>query len=270
MSNLRTVTPTELANLLLAIKRPTPISFTALTPAKYRKTGCPYLGGIFKLSKCRPFTATHYARAVATARAKEGHIDEYVPESPIYERLGPALVRYPNGNLCLPVQFNASASKQQTSRAIYLTRAAEGAPLLITPLAAVAPYLSEQREPVKQGLVNPVYWRTFGLGNMVSVSLPGERVRVRAENRGAVPKRAPRVKPAPYVSPLVPTIHRAMIAAQSRAAQGDQGSHSVKPAPVSPLRATIRAKVRPLRENDPMDEGLHPMDQGEHGDHERA
>lgn len=184
---MKTITQDELENLL-ATRAPGArvLGFTALTKiATVKKTrdgfarANPY-AGVFKLSSVRPMVGTSYESAVNRQREREGSADDFVASNPRYERYRGQLVVYPStGNVCLPVQFNATATKQQTGKPVYLVQDREGLPLRIVSKETVSPWLPLEPEPIKQDLANPIFWRTYSLRNIASLSLDGQKYRVR-------------------------------------------------------------------------------------------
>ncbi len=178
---MKTVTRYQLVDLLASVKTATPIGFTALTVVPHRKTGCPF-PQVFKLSHVWPFTGTSYGNAVNRQMDREGNPDagSFVPASPRYERLSPALVQFTNGKFGVPVQFNPTL--RQASRPLYLVRRTLLAPLQLVPKDTVAPFLptpSVSARQVEAGVENPIVWRTYGVESLLRVTLGGETYRVR-------------------------------------------------------------------------------------------
>ncbi len=176
---MKTVTRLQLIDLLAGVKTATPIGFTALTDAGARKTGNPF-AQVFKLSRVWPFTGTSYGNAVNRQLAREGSDAVFVPASPRYERLSPALVQFTNGKFGVPVQFNPTL--RQASRPLYLVRHTLLAPLQLVPKDAIAPFLptpSVSNRQLDAGIESPIIWRTYGVESLLRVTLGGETYRVR-------------------------------------------------------------------------------------------
>lgn len=179
-SRMKTINRSQLVDLLAGIQSPTPIGIVALTDTRARKTGNPF-AQVFKLSRVWPMTATDYARAVNAQLAREGSPAEFVPLSPRYTRLSPALVQYVNtGTFAIPVQFNSQ--RVQAAKPRFFARVARLAPLRPVSRETVAPFMDKADEPARQveaGIVNPVYWRTYGVDSVLRLSLGGEVYRIR-------------------------------------------------------------------------------------------
>lgn len=184
-----TLTLPELVAKLSKVERAQPIAFTAWTDALKRKTAlvgtekrvCPYVM-IRKLSRVRPFVGSRYEQAVRNQQAREGETPDFVAGSSRYERVAGPLVRYKGtNNLCLAVQFNESAGARQVSRPLYVAKRAEHEPWKVVAHADVAPWVDDTggSPAARQGVEQAVLWRTYGLKNLVAVSMNGQRYRVR-------------------------------------------------------------------------------------------
>ena len=176
---MKTITRLGLVDLLASIARPQPIGLVALTDARARKTGNPFVQ-IFKLSRVWPFIGSDYGKAVNAQLTREGSEAGFVPVSPRYTRLSPALVQFDNGNFAVPVQFNSQL--RQASHPRYFGRHALLGPLVPVDYAAIAAFLpsvSEAARQVDAGIENPVIWRTYGVDSILRAATGGEVYRVR-------------------------------------------------------------------------------------------
>lgn len=76
---MKTITYSELVEILRNHKGATPISFTALTTVNARKTGNPY-DAILKLSTVNAFTGHDYENSVNRQRLREGKTPDFVEQ----------------------------------------------------------------------------------------------------------------------------------------------------------------------------------------------
>ncbi len=181
-----TIDQAELKDLLAGITHAVPLSFTAITSAKLRKTGNT-LGEAFKWTKVNAFVGTSYQAAVRRQEKRE------MPEAPSTfvaqerswgERVegAPALVSQINKETGEQL-FYLVAQIQRTSKPIYLIRkewnARRRAHLTVVPKEVVAPFLPASRETINQPVEKPVVWRTYSLSSVVALSYNGKQYRVR-------------------------------------------------------------------------------------------
>lgn len=194
---METITQSQLARLLASRSGAEPIGFTAFVDALKRKASdlvfslcsmgerypCPFVA-IRKLSRVRPFAGTSYSGAVNRQRTREGSLADFVASSARYDHVGGHLVAYRGtGNLCLAVQFNVSAIRQQTARPVYLAKRSMSAPWSVVPHASVAPWTDDNsvaNARATQDLTSPILWRTYGLANIPFCTIGGQAYRVRA------------------------------------------------------------------------------------------
>ncbi len=177
---MKTITRLALIDLLASITRPQPIGIVALTDADALKTGNPF-AQVWKLSKVNPFTGTDYGRAVNAQLTREGGEADFVPVSPRYTRISPALVQFSNGNFAVPVQFNSHLKQASSPR--FFVRRSLLSPLRPVSREVVAPFLKEAKPSARQeaaGVEKPIVWRTYGIASILRVAIGGETYRVRA------------------------------------------------------------------------------------------
>lgn len=163
-----TVSIHELTAILSRIRGSTALAFTALTTPEGRKAPWP----IRKLTRINAMTGCRYAHAAAKAgetAAEERHWGEHNVSALVTKpgREGQDDVHY------LPVQIN------HASRPLYLVPGVNGR-LTAVPAERVQPYLRPERARV-------VDYRDYALSSLISVSLGGQRYRVRqsAAQQGA-------------------------------------------------------------------------------------
>lgn len=165
----KTITVTQLKDLLATVNHATPVSFTCLTDAKARKTGNPFAAkgqSIHKWTKVNAFTGCVYGNAVEKAMEKAGQEVAYQPKPRAWgQRISAALVRNEESNkYYLPVQIN------HTREPLYLVNT--GTKLKLVAKELVSPYLPETK-------VAPVTRRDYALDSIKSICFNGVKYRVR-------------------------------------------------------------------------------------------
>lgn len=185
MTATKTVTVSQLREILNGISHAMPIAFSALVDAKAKKTGNPY-GDISKLSRVQAFTGADYEKSVNRQLDREGktQLEFTAKERSWGERVSPALVQ--NGG-----KFYLVAQVLKTAKPVYLVRkpwklnAPNTGTILreqiLTPIAkeAIAAFLPAVRPATNQGTEKEVVYRNYSLENLISVSVNGLRLRVR-------------------------------------------------------------------------------------------
>lgn len=175
------ITLARLRTLLARIPGATPLGLSTVTYPAFNWKRAPF-EEIVKVAEVRPMTGTVYGGAVNRQRRREGKRATFVPSSPPYTRIAPALVRYPNGVIAICAQFGPRA--RQVDSVVYLTRRTACGPLVITPYAKVRRWLNRPlaTSARRQGLRNPVIWRTYSLYSLRAVALDGKRYIVRGKH----------------------------------------------------------------------------------------
>jgi len=180
---MKTITQAQLLALLSNVKSACPIGFTALTDARPHKTGNPF-AEIRKLSRVWPIAGANYESAVNRALAREGEEATFQAKRAQYDRISPCLgIMRGTGNPVLLCAFSPRAT--QSAPPAYFVRKTAGGPLVHVPKETIAPFIP-QRETVSARQADAglsasdcVVWRAFGLGNILSISLNGERYKIR-------------------------------------------------------------------------------------------
>lgn len=181
---MKTITTTQLANLLSKVTHATAIGFTAVTDARPKKTGNPY-SSIQKWTKVSAFTGTIYENAVNRQLTREGHGDEAAFEAKERSwgnRISSALVSKLDAKTG-EVRFYLPAQIQRTSKPLYLVPTGAAQRLTVVPKERVAPWLpasKTEETAAAQGVEKPVIYRDYLLSSIRSINLDGERYRVRA------------------------------------------------------------------------------------------
>jgi hypothetical protein len=179
---MKTITIERLKVILSSIHHATPVSFVALTDAKAKKTANPF-GQILKLTKVNAFTGTSYQNAVRRQEKRE------MPETPATfvaqerawgERSAetPALVSKVDAETGKE-NFYLVAQIQHASKPLYLVRKASSGRLASVSKDTVAPFLPVTKEQTNQPVEKAIVWRTYALTSLTSVSVGGEKYRIR-------------------------------------------------------------------------------------------
>ena len=165
---MKTIDKNKLKDLLAGVGHAMPISFSALTEAKVRKTGNPFVG-VRKLSRVNAFTGADYERSVQRQQVREGDKPDFFAKSRTWgERIGPALVEN-KGAYYLVAQIRS------TRKPVYFAQMGE---MLKTIKAdAIKPFLVKSVS--SQPLHNEVIYRNYKLDNIVSISINGEVYKVK-------------------------------------------------------------------------------------------
>ena len=167
---MKTITLNQLADLLRNVTHAQPIGFVALIDAKARKTGNPF-GTVLKLSKVQAFTGFDYERSVNRQLEREGSQLSFTAKERSWgERISPALAEN-HGKLYLV------AKVENTRKPVYLVKTAFG--LLPIAKALVSPFLPVSKPASNQGTDKEIVYRNYSLENIVSLSMGGEKYRIR-------------------------------------------------------------------------------------------
>lgn len=181
-----TVSIAELAAKLAEIGHAMPISFSALTDARAKKTGNPF-GEIRKLERVLAFVGADYSLAVERQQDRENSTGNPFEEGfksagrSWGKRVAPALVEKDG-------QFYLRAKVERKSKPVYLvkkTAMGKDLPFLTTiPREVVAFLLPDeekeiQREKTRQRVERAIKFRDYALRNIVSATFGGMSLRVR-------------------------------------------------------------------------------------------
>jgi len=179
----KTVSLTQLTNILGAVTHAQPISFTALTDARPRKTNLPF-ASVQKLTKVSAFTGTDYTAAVNRQMTREGNGDApafAAQERAWGNRISPALVSKLDEKTG-QVRFYLPAQIQRASKPLYLVP--KSGRLTAVPKEAVAPWLPKDKTPevaAAQGVEKAIIYRDYSLSSLTTLTLDGQRYRIRQE-----------------------------------------------------------------------------------------
>lgn len=180
---MRTITRNQLRAILAEVKGSTAVSLVAVTDARARKTGNPFvtLGPIRKVCKVNGMVGTDHEGAVVRQQAREGVAD------PNYRavdrswgtRLSAALVQK-GDEFYLPIQLNPAFKV----RPVYVAPKIVGIDARLVPVdrAQIAPFLPPDRteqDAAHQGVDRCVVRRDYRLDSIAAIAIGGQRYRVR-------------------------------------------------------------------------------------------
>lgn len=169
---MKTITQPQFAEILRGITHALPISFSALVDARARKTGNPF-GEIRKISRVQAFTGFDYENSVNRQLDREGktQLEFTAKERSWGQRISPALVEK-DGKLYLVAKI------QRADKPVYLHKSKQGFWKVISK-ELIAAFLPAFKPATNQGTEKEIVYRNYSLENIVSLSMNGERYRVR-------------------------------------------------------------------------------------------
>lgn len=170
----KTISVSALADILRAVKGACPVTITALTDAKARKTGNPY-SEVLKLARVNGMTGVDYAAAVERQQEREGKEVGFEARAPWYDRECGTLGKHKKtGELYLLLKPNRTID-----RPTYFGRNGAGV-LIQVPKTKIADFLPPYRSAApSQGVDKEIPWRTYGLAGISQIAIGGQRYRVR-------------------------------------------------------------------------------------------
>lgn len=200
---MKTITTSQLRDILANLRGATPIAFTAMTEARLRPRAllqewgseliaaippvparfphyveCPFQDGLKKLSRVQAFTGNGwgYTTAVHRQQLREGQSPTFKAEERSWgEQISAALVRKGSG---AKAAFYLSAQLVGRNRSpIYFAKDSKG---LLHHVARhlVEPFLERDDSAAKQQLAKPVLRRDYRLDHIRSLTLNGESYRM--------------------------------------------------------------------------------------------
>lgn len=193
---MKTITHEQLREKLAALKSATPIAFTAITKVEAKKKGevieygselVASEGGvsptrnpkiienpwqtIMKLAKVQAFTGNPFQSAVRKQEERENQSPTFVAgDRPWGENVSPALIQKGDS-------FYLATQILHSSEPIYMEKTNAGLKILNTD--SVKPFLPAPAYRFKQQLEKPVVRKDYSLESIVSISMGGEKYRVR-------------------------------------------------------------------------------------------
>lgn len=187
MSKPITISLASLRDLLLReVKSPRPVGFLALTEVapKGGKAGLPWRG-IFKLTAINAMTGVDYERSVNTQRAREEQLPPaFTAKARQWgQRISAALIQHRDA-FYMATQITPGFKP----RPIYMVPQVSGpkGQIRLTPVAkeVVAKWLPDDKTAevaAAQGVIRRVCYRNYALSSLVSLSLNGQRYRIRPQ-----------------------------------------------------------------------------------------
>lgn len=180
---MKTISLHRLKTILENLTHATPVTFTAVTDARCRKRNNPLvaLGPVYKVARVNGMANTSHENAVNRQMDREGNEACYqMGERSWGVRRGALVER--EGEFYLPVQLHPTARVHP----IFVAPKIRGVQVRLMPVSKeeVAPFLpSDRREAVaaQQGVERPVIRRDYKLTSLATITLNGERYRVRAD-----------------------------------------------------------------------------------------
>lgn len=167
---MKTVSVSQLVSVLRAIGHACPIGFSAMTDARPRKTGNPFVG-IAKLSKVSAFTGADWEASVNRQLAREDKAPTFEQSERQWGvRVSPALIEK-DGSFYLVAQV-------QHARTTYLAKRASGQSWQIVNKDTVRAFLPPSR-PAAVGTDKGLFYRNYSLANLARVTVRGETYRIR-------------------------------------------------------------------------------------------
>jgi len=159
------VTTDELVKALMAIKGPTPATFTAETVLDMRKTDNPYYKKVMKRQKSNVFINFSYENAVNKALTKEGKDAEFEAQPRKWGQRVPGtpLVLH-NGAYYLTARFLNNEPK-----VVLLNEGVE------IERDVVAEFIPEKTSTGNQGLENEIVVRDFSINNIKEIQFGGTK-----------------------------------------------------------------------------------------------
>lgn len=176
----------QLRDILAGVTHAMPFSATALTDAKARKTDNP-LGTIRKLTRVNGMVGAIYERAVQRQEVREGATTPtfQAKERQWGERISSALIfkdSKEGGSFYMSAQLNPSLKPKPLYLVERQTSPSARPKLVAVSREEVAPYLPPDRSKEKaasQGLEKELVYRDYRLDSLISLSLNGQKYRVR-------------------------------------------------------------------------------------------
>lgn len=179
-----------MADLLRTVSGAKPVTISALTDTRARKTGNPY-SEVLKLTHVNGFVNVDYSASVERQQTKDGQPVGFEARPHKWgDRVGNTPLRQhrENGKLYLTIQPKRILDKQ-----VFFGRNPTSGALVSVPKSVIAPFLPEKRSAApSQGVEHEVVTRDYSLENITAITLNGQAYRVRAD--GA--PQAPQVKPS--------------------------------------------------------------------------
>lgn len=156
----------------MGINHAMPLNISALVDARARKTGNPF-AAVAKLSVVNGFTGFDYEASVNRQLGREEKETDFSASARSWGTVvSPTLVEN-KGEYYLRLKI------ESTRKPVYLTKRTPANPWLVTAKETVAPYLPPVNHATNQGTEKEIVYRNYKLSGLVSVSMNGEKYRIR-------------------------------------------------------------------------------------------
>lgn len=176
---MKTITLAQLTDKLRAIRGARPITITALTDARARKTGNPY-AEVLKLARVNGIVNVDYSAAVERQQARDEQPVGFAARPHAWgDRVDetPLRAHRETGKLYLTIK-----PQRVVDKPVYFGRNPTSGALVSVPKATVEPFLPAKRSnAAAQGVEHEVFSRDYALSGIVSAVIDGETYRIRAE-----------------------------------------------------------------------------------------
>lgn len=173
----QTITVSQLADKLRAIKGARALSITALTDTRARKTGNPY-AEVLKLCRVNGMVGVDYEGAVERQQAKDNQpVGFAVRPHPWGDKVCSAMRQHRvNGKLYLTIK-----PERVLDKPVFFARGKESGALVSVKKENVQAFLPVKRDAAPaQGTLNEVLTRDYALSSITAITLDGQTYRVRA------------------------------------------------------------------------------------------
>ncbi len=169
---MKTITVNQLRNALMGINHALPLNISALVDARPRKTGNPF-AAIAKLSVVNGMTGFDYEASVNRQLGREEKETDFSAAARSWGQvISPALVENKG-------EYYLRLKVESTRKPVYLTKRTAGNPWVVTAKEIIDNYLPPIAKAQNQGTEKEIIYRNYKLSSLVSVSMNGERYRIR-------------------------------------------------------------------------------------------
>lgn len=165
-ASVQAIREDQLVSLLMANKGATAVTIVARTEPDMRKTGNPYIGQVFKVSRVNGFIGFRYENAVNNQLAREGEATDFVakPRSWGVHVPGTPLVEH-KGNYYVELKVEKSLDHRFED--------ASGNELDDATLDLVKQFIPVKNKPMSQGTEKEVICRDYKVATILSITYRG-------------------------------------------------------------------------------------------------
>lgn len=178
MNQTKTISVGQLADILRSVVGAKPVTISALTDTRARKTGNPY-AEVLKLTHVNGFVNVDYSASVERQQAKDEQPVGFAARPHAWgDRVSntPLRAHRKTGKLYLTIQPRRILDKQ-----VFFGRNPSSGALVSVPKTTIAQFLPEKRSAApSQGVEHEVVTRDYALDNLTAITLNGQAYRIRA------------------------------------------------------------------------------------------